>query len=133
MTKVGLDTNILVRYITDDDQSQADKVQEYLTSHKTNTSFIINNVVLAELDWVLTSVYGYSKEEFLFVIDHLFQTNHVSFQSPDLVSKACSIYMDGRADFSDCLIGALNREQNCKTTYTFDKKASKLPSFTLLG
>lgn len=129
---IGLDTNILVRYLTDDDSTQADKVQQFFDSHKENATFLINHVVLAELDWVLTHVYNYTRQEFLMVIDQIFQTKYISFQNPAVVNKACSAYVKSKADFSDCYIGVLNEMKGCNTSYTFDKKASNLTLFTLL-
>lgn len=129
---IGLDTNLLVRYITNDDPEQVEKVQKLFDSCPPTAMFIVNNVVLAELDWVLTHVYNFSQEEFLLIVDQLFQTSNISFEQPALIKKACSLYANGKADFSDCLIGVLNEENGCKTTYTFDKNASKLSSFSLL-
>lgn len=129
---IGLDTNLLVRYITNDEPEQVEKVQQLFDSSPPNILFLINNVVLAELDWVLTHVYDFRREEFLLVIDQLFQTYNISFENPGLVRKACKFYSKSNADFSDCLIGVLNKDNGCDSTYTFDKNASELSSFTLL-
>lgn len=129
---IGLDTNILVRYLTDDDPIQADKVEKFFKSQSENSLFIINNVVLAELDWVLTSVYNYDREDFIKVINQLLETERITFQTPSLVEKACLIYTKSDADFSDCYIGILNNDMGSKTTITFDKKASNLDYFSLL-
>lgn len=129
---IGLDTHLLVRYLTNNDPAQADKVQQFFDSYKKNITFVINHVVLAELDWVLTHVYGYTRQEFLMVIDQIFQTSGFSFQEPALVEKACSLYIESKADFSDCYLGVLNTKDNCSTTYTFDKKASNMSHFSLL-
>ena len=131
--KIGLDTNLLVRLITDDDPDQADLVENLLESlAKKDATFLINEIVLAELDWVLTSVYGYSKKDFLKTIDRLFKTKNIAFSTPDLIKQAYKLYSKSNADFSDCYLSVQNNSLGCKTTYTFDKKASKLRTFTLL-
>src|SRR5699024_2661597 len=131
--KIGLDTNLLVRLLTDDDPDQADLVESLFESlGKKDTTFLINEIVLAELDWVLTSVYDYSKKDFLKTIDQLFKTENIAFNTPDLVKQAYKLYSKNNADFSDCYLSAQNNSLGCKTTYTFDKKASKLNTFTLL-
>jgi predicted nucleic-acid-binding protein len=122
----------LVRYLTNDDRSQADKIEEFFNSLSDETTLMINQVVLAELDWVLTQVYSYSKNDFLQVIDQLFNTQKITFINPLIVQKAVRLYAQSKADFSDCYLGAINSNSGCKTTYTFDKQASTLSSFTLL-
>lgn len=130
--KIGSDTNILVRYLTNDDPEQADKVEKLFSSMRKGDTLVINDIVVAELDWVLTSVYKYSKEEFLKAVNQLFETHCITFNSPLLVKKACEMYANSNADFSDCYLGVTNLNSGCETTYTFDKKAAKLSSFTLL-
>lgn len=130
---IGIDTNILIRFITNDDPDQADLVEALFESlQKENATFLVNEVVLAELDWVLTHVYKYSKEGFLKTINQLFETENIAFHNPHLVKKACKLYTHSGADFSDCYISVINNNFGCKTTYTFDKQASQLSSFTLL-
>lgn len=129
---IGLDTNLLVRYLTDDDPDQADKVEALFNSLSSDTTLLINEVVLAELDWVLTSVYKYSRQKFLKIANQLFETEKFAFSNPILVKKACKIYSESKADFSDCYLGVINDNAGCKTTYTFDVKAAELSGFTLL-
>jgi len=129
---IGLDTNILVRYITNDDKEQADKVEKLFKAAGKEVTFSINHVVIAELDWVLTHVYKYPQKAFLKVIDQLFETKNIVFSSPVLVKEACKLYINGKADFSDCYLGVMNEANNCQTTYTFDKKAARLSCFTRL-
>src|SRR5699024_6879518 len=104
--KIGLDTNLLVRLITDDDPDQADLVESLFES--------------------------LGKKDFLKAIDQLFKTENIAFNTPDLVKQAYKLYSKNNADFSDCYLSAQNNSLGCKTTYTFDKKASKLNTFTLL-
>jgi predicted nucleic-acid-binding protein len=131
--KIGLDTNLLVRYITNDNPEQANKVEDLFDSLSNDSTLVINQVVSAELDWVLTHVYDYSKEDFLKVIDQIFATQKITFSNPILVKEACSLYSKSKADFADCYLGIINADSGCETTYTFDKKASELAHFTLLN
>lgn len=130
---VGIDTNILVRFITNDDSVQADEVERlFLSFEDQDVTFLINEVVLAELDWILTQVYKYRKEDFLKTVHQLFETENIAFNNPKIVKKTCKLYTDKNADFSDCYLSVINQNLGCKTTYTFDKSAAKLSSFSFL-
>lgn len=130
---IGLDTNILVRYLMNDDPEQADKVEALFDSYENETYFKINDVVVAELDWVLTHVYKYTRKDFIKTINLLFETQNIIFTYPVLIKRACQLYQNSSADFSDCYLGLINDDSGCQTTYTFDKQAAKLSSFTLLS
>ncbi|MBT9588799.1 type II toxin-antitoxin system VapC family toxin [bacterium] len=129
----GLDTNILVRYLTQDDPSQSKLatclMEESLTPERPG---YINNVVLCELIWVLEDCYGQSRSELLGVLNQLLKVVELRFENADAVRLAVADFREGKADFSDNLIARVNAVGGCQKTYTFDKKASNEPGFTLL-
>lgn len=128
---IGLDTNILVRFFAKDDQKQFEKV--YQLFEQSNTNFLISYPVLVEVIWVLQRSYGFDKEQLVFILEELNVTENFTFPNHVAVSNAIDSYRNSSADFSDCLIGVLNKNNGCNTTYTFDKDASELSSFSLLS
>jgi predicted nucleic-acid-binding protein len=131
---IALDTNILVRYIVQDDPQQSAQVSEFLRryAHKQDSLFI-NNIVLCELVWVLTRLYQYSSEDITKVLYQIFTTEEFSFENRGVLMTSLVDCMESDQDFSDILIGKINHlEYGCKATVTFDKRASSLKEFELL-
>ncbi|MCA9423682.1 MAG: type II toxin-antitoxin system VapC family toxin [Candidatus Omnitrophica bacterium] len=129
---IGVDTNILVRLIVQDEPSQFKKALRLIQEVEVGKEqLFINDVVLAELSWVLSATYEYSKEEIAGVLERMVSNPSIVLRNPDLVVLAIRSFRSSSADFSDCLLNSLNQAQGCETTYTFDKKASKLPGMKL--
>jgi predicted nucleic-acid-binding protein len=125
----GLDTNVLVRYLVQDDPAQAAvAVQAIETGVDRNDRFLIQPVVLCETVWVLDSVYGCAKEEILHASNMILRTAQFEIAEKDTVWQALSDYQNGKADFSDYLIGRANTRQGAAPTLTFDRslKGSRL-------
>jgi predicted nucleic-acid-binding protein len=130
---IGLDTNVLVRHLVQDDPSQSRKATQVITKQCTRDDpGFINHVVLCELVWVLESAYGYSKDTIVPVLEKLFRTSQLKIEEVQAVWTAFRLYQKGKGDFSDCLLGATNRIGGCEWTVTFDQPASKLEGFQLL-
>lgn len=130
---IGLDTNVLVRYIVRDDPAQtalADHCIEYTCSRE--EPGYISHLVLAELIWVLECGYGYPRPMLGEVLVTLLSSEEIRIQDAPLIRLALGAFLAGAADFADCLIGALHRRAECETTVTFDKKAARLPTHRLL-
>lgn len=121
---IGIDTNILVRYLTQDDIAQSKSAEvlldKYLTKPK---SVLINNIVICELIWVLDRGYKYSKDQIVEVVRQILSTEEFAFENQKVLWLALEHFEKKRLDFSDTLIGQLNKNQGCKATYTFDKAA----------
>lgn len=123
---IGLDTNVLVRYIVQDDPAQAARAGALIErSCTTEEPGRIDAVVLCELVWVLEGAYGYGRDIIARVLRQLLSTAELTVDSPHLAWPALRAYERDGADFADYLIGARNRESGCTTTYTFDKRAAK--------
>lgn len=130
---IGLDTNVLVRYIVQDDQSQAAVASAFIEKHCTETTpGFVNNVVLVELVWVLERGYGYDKMAILSVLKQMAATTELRLDNLESVWQAIKAYEAGSAGFSDCLIAVVNRQYACRATYTFDRRAAKNSGFELL-
>lgn len=132
---IGIDTNILVRYLTNDDIEQASKVAKLLKQYSAKESSIyINDIVLSEVIWVLESGYKYTKPQITNALKLVLQTPEFAFSNHAIVVKALYEYeQTNGADFSDILISFINRNIGCRTTYSFDKKAIKYSYFEEIG
>ena len=120
---IGLDTNVLVRYITQDDKKQAEQATRLIEEQCTKRSpGRIAQLVLCELVWVLHRAYGYSKAEVVGVLDQIMITAELSVENDDLARKALEAYRNGPADYSDYLLALGNKQAGCETTYSFDAK-----------
>jgi len=117
---IGLDTNVLVRYLTRDDEQQWQQADE-LIQH--NQPCFITNIVLCELVWVLRGTsYRFRKEDIISVLEAMLHSAAFEFENRSTVDQALQRYKQGKADFSDYLIGATSRQAGCTETTSFDSK-----------
>ncbi|MFQ6016870.1 MAG: PIN domain-containing protein [Kiloniellaceae bacterium] len=127
---IALDTNVLVRYLVEDDVRQAAlaaKLIETLCT-KDDPGFV-NRIVLCEVVWVLESAYGYPRATVADTIDKLLRTAELEIDAGEAAWSALGAYRAGAADFADAFIGRLNRSAGCSGTATFDRAAAKLEDF----
>lgn len=118
---IGLDTNVLVRYLTQDDPSQARMANKIIEeSAKAAIPLYINNIVLCELSWVMMRAYKITKEELINLLEKIILTAEFEIENREYVWQALSDYKLCEADFTDALIGRINIGMGCKKTYTFD-------------
>ncbi len=129
----GLDTNVLVRYLVQDEAKQAAKATKFIEQSCTDDSpCFIGHITLCELAWVLESNYGQNRESIAAVVEQLLQVGQLSVLEPQVVWRALNDYKTSNADFSDHLLARVNQRLGCETTVTFDKKAGKQPGFKIL-
>jgi predicted nucleic-acid-binding protein len=120
---IGLDTNVLVRYITQDDAVQAERATRLIESRRTAESpGLVADVVLCELVWVLSRAYGYDKAQVVGVLEQLLSSLELRVQNIAVACSALEAYRTGGADFSDYLLALTNREAGCAVTYSFDRR-----------
>ena len=128
---LGVDTNVLVRFLTKDEAEQYEKARRMIRRGASDPDGIyVNQLVLLETEWVLRSAYGYSKAEIAAAISALLDAQELVFEDEPAIEEALFTWKKSNADFADCLIGAKNRRAGCTATATFDTKAAKLPGFT---
>ncbi|QSJ18583.1 type II toxin-antitoxin system VapC family toxin [Nostoc sp. UHCC 0702] len=126
---IGLDTNILVRYLTKDDEKQWEQAAAII---ERGEQCFIANIVLCELVWVLRgSPYQFSREEISTTIEIMLQCLVFELENRSLVYQALQRFKQGNADFSDYLIGAIYQNSGCSSTVTFDKKLRSEKGFNL--
>jgi predicted nucleic-acid-binding protein len=129
---LGIDTNVLVRYLVRDDEIQFEKARKLIKREVTaGRRVFINQLVLLETEWVLRSRYAVPKNQLIEIFSGLLNSTDVKFEDEPAIEEAIFIWKDATVGFADCLIGAKNRRLGCRVTATFDVKASKLPGFTV--
>lgn len=128
---IGIDTNILVRHLTQDDELQSKIASDLIEKYaRQEGNLFINNIVLCELTWVLAKGYKYSKQEIIEVLKAILTSIEFCFEDHKILWISILDFEKSSADFSDILIGQLNKSKNCTSTYTFDTTASDLSYFT---
>jgi predicted nucleic-acid-binding protein len=120
----GLDTNLLVRYLTEDDPAQTIAAGRVMDSFSPDSPGFISLIVLAELVWVLESFYRFTKKEIEQVLETLLRSEELVLERADIVSQALRMFRVSRADFADCLIERSGHAAECQYTVTFDKRAA---------
>jgi predicted nucleic-acid-binding protein len=123
---IGLDTNVLVRYIAQDDPRQASGAVRLIEHEcsETHPGFL-SVVALVELVWVLETCYTSTKAEIVAILQRVLRSRQLVVQSADVVWQAVRLYEGGSADFADCLIDRIAAANECEYTATFDKEAAK--------
>ncbi len=128
---IGIDTNILVRYLTCDDEVQSKQATNLMNEYSAEKIFI-NNIVLCELIWVLERGYKYSKTEIISVLRAISTTIEFVFEDHNILWLSINEYEKTNADFSDILLGKINTKNGCTRSYTFDQSAGQLSEFSVL-
>jgi predicted nucleic-acid-binding protein len=127
---LGLDTNVLVRFLVQDDQGQFERAQKLIgRESRTDSGVLISLMVLLETEWVLRSRYSLTKTEILAAFSALLASAELHFEDEHSIEAALFAWKDSSADFADCLSGARHRAIGCRAIASFDTKATKLPWF----
>lgn len=123
---IGLDTNVLVRYIAQDDPTQSPRAVKFIeTECSTNSPGFVGLITLVELVWVCESCYEATKPEVIAIIRQLLSIRQLQVEEVETVWKALKLFEAGSADFADCLVERVAQSVGCTATYTFDRKAAK--------
>lgn len=126
---IGIDTNILLRYVVKDDSAQAQKAAALIDSATEDNPVFINSVVLAEFVWVLERGYRYARKQIHATLEGLLIASELVFEDPEAVHHALHHYEQGGPGFSDLLLARINKLHGCKITKTFDVKAGEADDF----
>lgn len=122
---IGLDTNVLARYIVQDDAAQARAATSLIEGQCTaQAPGYVGVPVLVELVWVLTAAYRYEKSVVASVIRQILMTAELLVEDRETAWAALREFEAGSVDFADCLIARRNHERGCARTYTFDRRAA---------
>ena len=127
---LGIDTNVLVRFLVRDDESQFEKARKLIKREVTaGRRVFVSQLVLLETEWVLRCRYDLSKIEIIAAISGLLDATDVQFEDEPAIETTLFVWKESTVDFTDCLIGAQNKRLGCRATATFDLRAAKLSGF----
>lgn len=130
---IGLDTNVLVRYLTHDDPVQYAKAAALINAAtERGDRFVVNTAVLCELAWVLGTAYTYSRDDIARALEQILATAEFEVERLDDARQALRDFRTTKADFSDALIGRINRSLGAEHTVTFDRALRSVETFRLL-
>jgi predicted nucleic-acid-binding protein len=131
---IGLDTNVLVRYLTQDDAAQARHANALLVEAAADGNrCFVGSVVLCELAWVLRGAYGLDRATIASTLERILATTQFAIDEKDVVRRALQDYRTGKADFADYVIGHRSQEAGCTATATFDRQLRGQTLFRVLG
>jgi predicted nucleic-acid-binding protein len=129
---IGLDTNVLVRYIMQDDAKQAKLATKLVESLNEASPGFISLVSSVELSWVLESAFDLSRNQIVAVFHSLMAVDAFKLERVSVVASAVRAYGEGKADFADYLIERSSAQAGCERTMTFDKKAARTGGMVLI-
>ena len=121
---IGLDTNVVVRYLTHDDPTQTAAAMKAMNLLSADSPGFLSLIVIAELVWVLESFYRFRRNEIEQVIDTLLRSKELIIERAEIVSQALGVFHASRAGFADCLIERCAHAAECQYTLTFDQHAA---------
>lgn len=130
---IALDTNVLVRLVTRDDEEQAQRAKAVLDAHADEDGgLFVADIVLVELCWTLAKSYGLARADIARTVHALLDNASIALESPALVRQALASFEPGSADFPDCLIVAKATGKGCSRILSFDQRMGALPGVELL-
>jgi predicted nucleic-acid-binding protein len=128
----GLDTNVVVRFLTQDDPVQSPKANRIMEGLTQEQPGYISQVVLVEMVWVLTSLYKVGRRKLSAIIASLLGSRELVVESAGTVRAALEVFRSSRASFADCLIERACDAAKCDHTLTFDVRAAKSANMRLI-
>jgi predicted nucleic-acid-binding protein len=129
---IGLDTNVLVRYIMQDDPKQAKLATKLIESLDEELTGFISLVSVVELSWVLESAFELSRRQIVEAFQNLMSVDAFKIERVAVVAGAVRAYAEGKADFADYLIERSSVFAGCERTMTFDREAAKTGGMILI-
>jgi predicted nucleic-acid-binding protein len=130
---IGLDTNVMVRYIMQDDAKQSPLANRLIESLSAQTPGFVTVVSIVELAWVLGSAYGLDRSQLVAAVEALLRTKEIVVERAELVWKALRLFGSTNGDFADCLIERCAAAAGCDRTMTFDRGSVKACGMVLVA
>ena len=130
---IGLDTNVLVRYIMQDDAVQSPLATSLIESCSAAAPAFVPLVTVVELFWVMSSSYELDRRQLAEAIEGLLRAKELVVERAEIVWQALRVFQRARADFADILIERSAAAAGCAMTLTFDRGAAKSGGMTLVA
>jgi len=121
---IGLDTNVLVRFLAQDDRLQSPKAEALMGSLTAQNPAWLGSATILELVWVLGSKNRFERKAIVNPLDQLLMLDEIVIENAEAVHKAFQLFRRGNADFADCLIATSAKAAGCSRTVTFDRRAA---------
>jgi predicted nucleic-acid-binding protein len=130
---IGLDTNVVVRYLTHDDAAQTAAAVRAMDALSSDSPGFLSLIVIVELVWVLEVSYRFKKDEIEQVLETLLRSKELVIERAEIVAQALRKFSAGHADFADCLIERCGHAAECQYTVTFDRNAAAAAGMKLIA
>jgi predicted nucleic-acid-binding protein len=130
---IGLDTNVLVRYMMQDDSRQSPLATRIVESLSAESPGFVPLVAIVELGWVLSSAYELERNQLVEAFEALLRTKELVVERGEIVWKALRLFQRANGDFADCLIACSAEAAGCAKTMTLDRGAVKSGGMTLVA
>jgi predicted nucleic-acid-binding protein len=130
---IGIDTNVLVRYITQDDPAQSAKATKFMESLSPDVPGFVSMIVVVELVWVMQACYHASRDAIATMLETLLRTDALVVERAEIIWQALRRTQSTQADFADCLIERCGHAEGCTHTVTFDRNAVKTVDMRVVG
>jgi predicted nucleic-acid-binding protein len=130
---IAFDTNVVIRLMVEDDETQARRSQQILgDAAERGERVLVTDIVLCELEWVLEAAYKVPRGRILAAVQALAADARFTFENPSRIVQALDRYQHGRGDLADYLLGLVARDGGAGTTYTFDRGLRGEEPFTVV-
>jgi predicted nucleic-acid-binding protein len=130
---IGLDTNVVLRYLLQDDPKQSRQANEIFDEKLSEREpGYLSLACVLEIVWVLRSLLRQSAAQIAAHLEHLLAADSLVVQNEQQVFEAAFALKRGTGEFEDALIGALNAWAGCDKTLTFDRRAGRLAGFAVI-
>jgi predicted nucleic-acid-binding protein len=124
---IGIDTNVLLRYIAQDDVAQSRRAATLIEKEcSADKPGYVGLVVLVEVVWVSESIYRATKLEVTEIVRRVLSIKQLVVQDAETAWKALRLFEANNVDFSDCLVACSAVAAGCGSIMTFDKQAAKI-------
>lgn len=130
---IGIDTNVLIRFLTQDDQVQAPLASDFVAKLTAANPGFIGREVMVETVWVLERAYKLPRDQIATVLETLLEAQELVIEAADQVAIALNRYRNGGAGFADQMISLTARAAGCQQIVSFDRKAAAHAEMVLIG
>ncbi|MBM4386679.1 MAG: DUF4935 domain-containing protein [Deltaproteobacteria bacterium] len=121
--RVFVDTNVFLRFFVRDNEPLFQRAKSlFERAENGETRLVTNEIVVAEIVWVLESYYGFARDEIREVLDVLLDSKSLDIENGSLIRESVELYTDGKMDFIDAFNIAYIKKKGVKKVATFDRK-----------
>lgn len=130
---IGLDTNVIVRFLAQDDDVQSPLASRLFARLSRDGPGFVSLVVLAEVSWVLARAYKTTRSELAEAVEGLLRSAEIRIENAEAVWRALGVYQASKsAEFADALIAEIAALEGVTRTFTFDRRAAAEAGMKLL-